>query len=333
MKIAGRNIGSNESTYIIAEIGSNHNQNMDQAKKLIDMAYEAGADAVKFQLFDTNSLYKPGDQLYDIFKDIELNPNWIPELRDYTHSNNLGFIASPFDFKSIDVLVENGIDALKWASSETVKLDLLKYAASKKLPLIISTGMCNIADIYEAVEICKSENNEDIVLLHVTSLYPTEAADVNLKAMETLSIVFDVLVGFSDHTLDNTASIVAVSKEAKVIEKHITLDKKMKGPDHFYAQEPSEFKEFVKNIRDAEKVMGSGFVEMHPEERKVGRRLGIYIKNTYKTGHIITNEDLIVDKPALGIDKRYIDTIVGSKLTSDVSKGEALLWEHIKINN
>ncbi|MCD4679459.1 MAG: N-acetylneuraminate synthase family protein [Bacteroidales bacterium] len=332
MKIAGKTIGIKKRVYIIAEIGSNHNQNIEQAKKLIDVASEAGSDAVKFQLFNTDSLYKPEDKLYKIFKKIELDPNWITILRDYAHSKDQGFIVSPFDNKSIDVLIENNVDALKWASSETVKLSLLKYAASKQKPMIISTGMCNLADIYEAVEICNAEKNYDVALLHCTSLYPTEANFVNIEAMETLSKSFRLLTGFSDHTLDNTASIIAVARGAKILEKHITLDKKMKGPDHFYAVDPKGFKTFVNSIRDAEKMLGSPKIEMHPKERKVARREGIYINKDLAKGSIINREDIEIRTPAKGIDKRYIDLVIDATLNTSILANESLQWKHIMLN-
>lgn len=330
MKIFKKEISLNHGVYIIAEVGSNHNQNIEQAKKLIDVAANAGSDAVKFQLYDTDSLYRPEHKLYSVFKETELNPSWIAILKDYAHSKKLGFIVSPFDYKSVDILVNNNVDALKWASSETVKLPLLKYAASKGKPIIISTGMCNLADIYEAVEVCYSEANIDIALLHCTSLYPTKSHEVNIRAMETLSKAFNLITGFSDHTLDDTASIIAIARGAKILEKHITLDKKLKGPDHFYALEPETFNMFVKKIREAEMMFGSHKVEMHYEERKVGRRDGIYVNKDLQKGCILKREDIVIKSPAKGIDKRYVEVVINSIINTNILANESLNWEHIR---
>ena len=331
MEIAGKRIGM-ENTYIISEIGSNHNQNIEQAKRLIRMSAEAGTDAVKFQLFDTDSLYKPSDKLYEIFKEIELNSDWLTELKNCAHDNGQAFVVSPFDYKSLNILVDLDIDAIKWASSETVKLAFLKKAASINKPLIISTGMCNLADVYEAMEVCLAENNSQVALLHCSSLYPTEPKHVNIRSMETLMNAFKFPVGFSDHTLDSTASIVAIAKGAKIIEKHITLDRNMKGPDHFYAIEPKELVRFVQAIRDVEKMFGSQKVEMLPEERKVARRDGIYASTTLKEGEIITDISIEVKRPALGIDKRFIDVVIGSKVQRDVQSGSEITWKDINSN-
>lgn len=331
MEIASKKIG-HENVYIIAEIGSNHDQNIEQAKQLILESAKAGTDAVKFQLFDTDELYKPEDKLYKIFKEIEMNPDWIQELKNFAHQNGQAFIVSPFDLKSLNILIDNDVDAIKWASSETVKLSFLKEAAGKLKPIIISTGMCNLADVYEAVEVCRAENNNNIALLHCNSIYPAEPEHVNMKSMETLFHAFQLPVGYSDHTLDSTASIVAAAKGAKIIEKHITLDKKMKGPDHFYAIEPEELTTFVKNIRNVEKMFGSTNVEMHPEERKVGRREGIYAKKDIKSGSVITNDCICLNRPALGIDKRYFEVVLGSKINRDVIAGCEISWKDIKNN-
>ncbi len=330
IKVGDRYIGENDPVFVIAEIGSNHNQDINIAKKLIDIAADAGADAAKFQLFDADELYKPGDDLYEVFKEMQLDTDWLMKLKTYTESKGLIFFASPFDEKSIHLLNEHGVLLYKWASSETTNLKNLRVAASYNKPIIISTGMCDLADIYEALEVCKATGNNDIVLLHTSSLYPTDPDDANLNTMKTLKKIFQVHVGFSDHTMSSTAAVVAVALGATVIEKHITLDKKMKGPDHFYASEPKEFKQYVQDIREAETSLGSETIEMHSKVRKIARRESIYAKTNIAKGEIIKVENLEVKKPALGIRPRYISAVIGMRAKKNIIKTKPITWESIE---
>ena len=329
IKVGDRYIGENDPVFIIAEIGSNHNQDINIAKKLIDVAADTGADAAKFQLFDADELYKPGDDLYEVFKEMQLDTNWLVELKTYTESKNLIFFASPFDEKSIHVLNEHGVLLYKWASSETTNLKNLRVAASYNKPIIISTGMCDLADIYEALEVCKATGNNDIVLLHTSSLYPTEPDDTNLNTMKTLKKIFQVHVGFSDHTMSSTAAVVAVAYGATVIEKHITLDKKMKGPDHFYATEPEKFKQYITDIRVAEASLGNGKIQMHSKVRKIARRESIYAKTNIEKGEIIEAKNIEIKKPALGIRPRYISVVIGAKAKKKIVKNKPITWDII----
>lgn len=330
IRVQNKYIGEDDPVFIIAEIGSNHNQDINIAKKLIDVAAEAGVDAVKFQLFSSDKLYKPGDELYQVFKDIELNPEWISELIDYSNSRSLIFFASPFDEESLEILKKYKVPLYKWASSEATNLKNLRLAASYNKPMIISTGMCDLADIYEALEVCKAAGNDNIVLLHTSSLYPTDPEDVNLNVMKRLNRVFHVHVGFSDHTMSSTFAVMAVAFGASVIEKHITLDKKMKGPDHFYASEPKEFKQYVQDIREAEAALGSENIEMHSKVRKIARRESIYAKTNIEKGEIIKAANLEVKKPALGISPRYINAVIGTRVKKIIVKNKPITWENIK---
>ena len=330
IKVGVRYIGENDPVFIIAEIGSNHNQDINIAKKLIDVAAETGADAVKFQLFNADELYKPGDDLYEVFKEIQLDTDWLVELKIYTENKGLIFFASPFDEKSIHLLNEHGVLIYKWASSETTNLKNLRVAASFNKPIIISTGMCDLADIYEALEVCKAVGNNDIVLLHTSSLYPTEPDDANLNTIKTLKKIFQVHVGFSDHTMSSTAAVVAVAYGATVIEKHITLDKKMKGPDHFYATEPEEFQQYITDIRVAEASLGNGKIQMHSKVRKIARRESIYAKTNIKKGEIIKKENIEIKKPALGIRPRYISAVIGTRAKKKIVKTKPITWDSIE---
>jgi len=329
IKIRNKYIGENDPVFIIAEIGSNHNQDFSLAKKLIDVSAKAGVDAVKFQLFSADKLYPKTDKLYQIFKNIELNIDWIGKLKTYANSRNLIFFASAFDDKSIEILNNNQIPLYKWASSETTNLYNLRKAASYGKPIIISTGMCDMADVYEALQVCYSVGNDNIVLLHCTSLYPTRADQVNINAMVSLINMFQVCAGLSDHTLSSTAAIAAVANGAKVIEKHITLDRKMKGPDHFYAIEPNELIKFVEAIRETEECMGSDKIEIHPDVVKIARREGIYAKSEINKGEVIKPEMLEVKRPALGVKSRYIRAIIGARAKRKISMNKPITWRDL----
>ena len=329
IKIGEKHIGEKNQVFVIAEIGSNHNQDINIAKKLIDVAADAGADAAKFQLFDADELYKPGDELYEVFKEMQMDTDWLAELKSYTENKGLIFFASPFDEKSIHLLNDYGVSLYKWASSETTNLKNLRIAASYNKPMIISTGMCDSADIYEALVVCKAVGNNDLVLLHTSSLYPTKPNDANLNTMKTLKNIFQVHVGFSDHTMSSTAAVVAVAFGAVVIEKHITLNKEMKGPDHFYASEPDEFKQYVQDIREAEASLGTKNIEMHSKVRKIARRESIYAKATIKKGEIITEENLVIKKPALGIRPRYLSAVIGAKVKKTILINKPITWENL----
>ena len=215
----------------------------------------------------------------------------------------------------------------KWASSETTNLKNLGIAALYNKPIIISTGMCDIADIYEALEVCKAASNDEIVLLHTSSLYPTELVDTNLNAMQTLKNIFQLHVGFSDHTINSTSAVVAVALGAKVIEKHITLDKKMKGPDHFYASEPGEFTQYVKDIRNAEASLGSANIEMNSKVRAIARRESIYAKTDIGKNEKIQQKNLEIKKPALGIRPRYLSAVIGTTAKKNIIKNNPITWD------
>ena len=329
VQIGDRWVGEDESTFVIAEIGSNHDGKLEQAKELIDIAAESGADAVKFQLYHTENLYTKKAPLFAVMKANELPKEWVGELVHYTKSKNIYFLASPFDEESIDFLDEGGIPAYKWASSETVNLPLLRYAAKKQKPMLISTGMCDLSDVDAAVEVVYSCGNQDIVLLHCVALYPPKPRQVNLRAMDTLRKAFHLPVGFSDHTMGIAVAITAVARGACVIEKHFTLSRKLKGPDHAYALEPRELKEMVSAIIEAEQSLGSPLKQMLPEEKEIGRRTSIFARVNIPEGTRITKEMVAIQRPGKGIKPRFLDLVIGSKATKPISKGEAITWDMI----
>ena len=327
LNIGETTVGGGSDPYVIAEVGSNFDKSLDKAKKLIDVAKEAGANAVKFQLFRADVLYPNRDGLYDIFKSIELDAEWVPVLDKHARDQGLHFMASAFDMVSIDVLEEVNAPAHKVASSETTNLGFLHKLASTGKPMIISTGMCDMVDVEEAVSACLGAGNNQIVLLQCGSMYPLPNKLANLRVIQSLAERFNCPVGFSDHTLDQTAAITAVGLGATVFEKHYTLDKKSAGPDHLYALEPDELKSYVAAIHEAHEALGSGDKQMLPEEKEQGRREGLYIGRNMVKGETITSADIVIKRPAIGLRARYASAVVGATLAKALDKGQPLSWD------
>ena len=328
--IDDRIIGQDRSPYIIAEAGSNFSQDLDIAKRLVEVAAQSGADAVKFQLFRADVLYPNRDGLYETFKSIELNPDWVAVLNEYARECGVTFFASAFDPRSVDVLADVGVAAYKIASSETANLPLLHYIAAKGSPLLISTGMCDMVDIHEAISVCIGSGNTDVALMQCGAMYPLPLEYVNLRTITTLGQVFDCPVGFSDHTLSYASAITAVGLGATIFEKHFTLDRTMEGPDHFYALEPDELKHYVKTIQEGYQSLGTPIKDMLHEERLHGRREGLYASRDLKSGEILTEEDLVTKRPAIGLRARYRSVACGAELVASVGTDEPILWEHLK---
>ncbi len=328
-RVGDKTVGAGASPYVIAEIGSNFDQSLDTAKRLIDECADAGADAVKFQLFRAELMYPKGTTLYDIFKSIELSPDWLPELSAHADGCGVHFLASPFDPQSVDCLSDIGVPAMKIASSETTKLGLVEYIAAKNVPIFLSTGMCDLIDVIEAVKACQRAHNHDVALLQCGARYPLPVAQANLRVMEKFRDMFDAPVGFSDHTEGQVAALAAVALGANVIERHVTLDRKSDGPDHFFAMETRELKEFVKNLHDAFAARGSSEKEMLQEEKEVGRREGLYAVRKLEKGAVITADDITKRRPATGIRARYFDAVIGAKVINGIEEDQPIIWSDI----
>jgi len=340
VKIGNKTVGDGYSTYIIAEIGANHNCNMKIAKELIDKAADAHVDSVKFQTYKAEELYskktpqfsKDDMKPFDLIKSVELPRKWHKELFEYAVEKNLHFISSPFDFEAVDLLNKIGVPAFKIASFEITDLELLKYTAEKKKPIILSTGMADFEEISEALETIRSTGNDDIILLHCNSMYPAPTEIVNLNAIQTMSQEFKIPVGFSDHTLGIHIPVAAVAKGAKLIEKHFTLDRAMSGPDHSFAIEPHDLKQMVQNIRDIEKALGNGKKVLSKAEKEMyekGRRSLIASQDIPK-GTKITREMIIIKRPGYGIKPKFLNDIIGKTTKRDIEEDQWITWEDIK---
>lgn len=329
-EVAGRKIGPVHPCYVIAEAGSNHNQSLDTALRLIDVAAKAGCDAVKFQMFDTSELYRPDHELYANFKSVELSPDWLDPLKKHANGCGLTFFASVFDRRSVDRMAAVNVPAFKIASAEATKLGLVAYIAALGKPLFISTGMCDLVDVLEVTACCERNENHNVGLMQCIALYPAEPKDVNLAAMDTLRNVVSCPVGFSDHTLGATISVAAVARGARIIEKHFTLDRSSKGPDHFYALEPNELSEMVRQIRDVDASIGDGIKAMHAAERRVGRRFGLYAARDIRAGDKIALDAIAVRQPAVGISARHRDQVMELVARQSISAGLPIRWEDLK---
>lgn len=330
--IDGRLVGAGASPYVIAEAGSNFNQSKDIARRLIDAAKAAGADAVKFQLFRADVLYPDGGEIYDVFKSVQLDSGWLPDLKAHATEQGLHFSASAFDQESIKSLVELGVPFLKVGSSETTNLDLVARTAAVGKPLFLSTGICGLGEISDAVEVCLGLGLADVSLMQCQSVYPLENADVNLAAIDTLRSAFGGPVGFSDHSLGIIAPIAAAARGAHSIEKHFTLDRSMEGPDHFYALEPDELKAMIDGIRAAHEAIGDGEKRILQAERDQGRRNGLWVAISASKDDVVTAELLEVKRPAVGIKARHRAAVIGARLKRNVSAGEPLTWDDLSFS-
>lgn len=323
-------------TYIIAEAGVNHNGDINLAYKLIDAAKEVGVDCIKFQTFKTENLVtktakkaeyqventKNNDSQFAMLKKLELSYDDFKSLKEYCDKIDIEFMSTPFDNDSVNLLEKLNMKTYKISSGDITNKPFLEYVASKNKPIILSTGMCTMDEVQEAVSWIEKAGNKQITLLHCTSNYPTPYSDVNMNAMITLDKAFPYPTGYSDHTKGIIIPIMAVSMGATVIEKHFTLDKNMEGPDHKASLDVNELREMVKAIRDIESAKGSG--EKQPAEselstREVARK-SIVAAREIKKGHVITREDICLKRPGDGILPKEIDKIIGKTAVTNISE-------------
>lgn len=343
IKIGDKFIGENSPSFIIAEIGSNHNNDWDMALRHIDAAVESGADAVKFQSFKASKHVskklklprqkKDEKTIYELLKTLEINRHWHKPLFDYCNKKNIVFFSSPCDYEAVDELDEIGVLLHKIASFDITDLELVKYIAGKSRPIIVSTGMAHWKDIERVVNASESVNNDQIILLQCTSLYPAPVSLSNLKSMSEMRKRFGKIIGYSDHTIGDNIPCAAVAMGAKVIEKHFTLDRGLDGPDHHFAMEPNELKEMVKKIREIELAIGDGH-KLGPrkdeiENSKNGRRT-IHAAVDIQKGEEIRKEMLTIKRPGLGIEPYKIDHIINKRAKRFIEKDEWITWEMIQ---
>lgn len=332
-------------TLIIAEAGVNHNGSIELAKKLIEVAAEAGADYVKFQTFKAEKVIsrsakkaayqientgKEAESQLDMVKKLELNKHDHKVLIEHCRKTGIKFLSTAFDHESIDLLDKLGVDFYKIPSGEITNFPYLKKVASKGKPIVLSTGMAWLGEVEAALAILLDGGiqRKDITILHCNTEYPTPMEDVNLKAMNTLAQAFKVKIGYSDHTLGIEVPIAAVARGAVCIEKHFTLDRNMEGPDHKTSLEPDELKTMIRSIRNIENALGDGIKKPSNSEKKNINvvRKSIHLSRTLKKGAKIRKEDLITLRPGGGISPMLFDSVIGKMANKDLQKGYQLTF-------
>ncbi|EDM23164.1 N-acetylneuraminate synthase [Caminibacter mediatlanticus] len=329
-------------TFIIAEAGVNHNGSIELAKKLIDVASEAGADAIKFQTFKAKNLVSKiakkakyqventgsDESQYEMLKKLELGFDEFKELKTYCDKKGIMFLSTPFDDESIEFLDNLGLKIFKIPSGEITNLPYLRKIGKLRKKVILSTGMADLGEIEDALDVLISVGikKKNITVLHANTEYPTPIEDVNLKAMKTIECAFGVDVGYSDHTLGIEVPIAAVAMGAKVIEKHFTLSRDLEGPDHKASLEPDELKEMIKSIRNIEKALGNGIKKPSKSEIKNIKiaRKSIVAKRDIKKGEVFSEENLTVKRPGNGISPMRWDEIIGQIALKDYNKDDLI---------
>jgi N,N'-diacetyllegionaminate synthase len=332
IEIDGKKIGPSEKTYFIAEAGLNHNGDIQIAKKLIENAKNAGADAIKFQTYKTEEFLSNSSEYFKFFKNVELTYDDFKELNDFSKKIGITFFSAPFDIESANFLDKIDVPCFKIASGEITNIPLLKHIAKMGKPMIISTGLCNMKEVEDAVNTCIEEGNSQLALFHCVANYPTQPEEVNLTAMETMREKFNIPIGFSDNGESTLVDLAAVSLGANLIEKHYTLKKDMEGPDHFFSIEPSRMKKLIEEIRVIEKMRGNGKKMPQPSEvsNRPAIRKSIMASKLIQKNTILSKEVLSIKRPGDGIEPKYLGEILGKKVNKEILQDESLKWENIE---
>jgi sialic acid synthase SpsE len=341
--VGAKLVGDGEPCYVIAEAGSNHNRDLDMARRLVDVAVEAGADAVKFQTFSGRTLYSSRAPRFDylegvsdkppaeLLEDLALPREWQPLLAEHAREQGVEFLSSPFDREAVDELDRLDVAAFKVASFELVDLPLIRYMGERGRPMILSTGMATMGEIEEALDAARAGGAEEFCVLQCASLYPAPPLSMNLRSIGTLKAAFGIPAGLSDHTLGIHVAPAAVALGANVVEKHFTLDRTLPGPDHSFAVEPGELASLVRNIRDVEEAMGDGLkrgpTEAEAKEMYAKARRSVVAACRIPAGTPIAREMLTVKRPGFGVKPKFIDALVGRTAPADIEEDEVITWE------
>ena len=336
IQIQQKTIGAGSPCFVIAEIGVNHNGCFDTAIKMIEEAAASQVDAVKFQTFKASELVtatadkadyqtqatKTTESQQEMLTKLEFSAEQFAKLKEHSEKCGLIFLSTPFDYSSVDILDDLGIAAYKVPSGEVPNTPFLSYIAKKEKPIILSTGMSTLAEVEEAFRSVTSVGNNDLVILHCVSCYPTDPSDANLRAMQTIKTAFNTIVGFSDHTLGLEISFAAVALGASVLEKHFTLSREMEGPDHAASLEPGELRELIKGIRNIEAALGDGVkvpVEAEKNTADVARK-SIVAMCDITEGTVITDSLLSIKRPGTGLSPKMLEQVIGRTANCDIQK-------------
>ncbi|WP_298916284.1 N-acetylneuraminate synthase [uncultured Algimonas sp.] len=320
--------------FVIGEIGVNHNGSLDLAHQLIDIAVEAGADAVKFQTFTAEALvtrtvrkanYQSRNHQIDesqlsMLKRLELSEADLRACKNHCDAKDIVFLSTPFDEAAADLLESVGVQGYKVSSGDLTNLPLLSHMAAKGLPMIISTGMATMAEVEDAVRAVEAAGDPSLAILHCVSDYPAAPEEANLAAIDTISTAFGKPTGWSDHTLGDAVCLAAVARGARIIEKHYTLDTAMEGPDHKASLDPDEFRDLLRKIRIVQTSIGDGVKRPQPSETETAQvaRRSIVVARDIKAGETIARTDLVMKRPGTGLAPKHLDWVVGRTARSDL---------------
>ena len=345
IKINDRKISVDNSPYVIAEMSANHNGDIDNAYKIIDMAKASGADAVKLQTYRPDTITMDmstpefmiegglwdGQSLYELYKGACMPWEWHQPLFDYAKKVGITIFSSPFDNTAVDLLEDLNTPAYKIASFEAVDLPLIKYVAQTGKPMIISTGMANSEEIQEAIEAARDGGCEELAILHCVSGYPAPAGDYNLRTLVDMQKKFGLVTGLSDHTIDNTTAITSVALGASIIEKHVTLDRNGGGPDDSFSLEAKELEQLCVGSKTAWEALGKiDYGRKSSEQANVKFRRSLYFVKNIRAGDIITDNHVKSIRPGYGLSPKYKDLVIGKVVNQNIKRGDALKWEYIE---
>ncbi|MBD3265825.1 N-acetylneuraminate synthase [bacterium] len=320
IKIGERQIGANRPCYIIAEAGLNHNGDPDLAKELIRQAAACGADAVKFQTYTPEELFPPDHPDYAKFQQCVFSREVYASLQETARAHHITLLSTPFDEASADLLESLQLPAFKIGSGELTHLAFLAYVAGKGKPMIVSTGMATLEQILAAVDTLRNAGNTELALLHCVSAYPCPAEQAHVCMVKRLGDVFSFPIGYSDHTMTDTAAIAAVALGACIIEKHFTLSHDLPGWDHFFSYDPTQFSRFVEVIHETGQIVGDKEKKVWGAEQPIERiaRRALYTRNELKAGHILTKDDIVIRRPMGPIPAEQLDRVIGRTLDNDL---------------
>ncbi|MDD5339651.1 MAG: pseudaminic acid synthase [Candidatus ainarchaeum sp.] len=339
VSIGGRKVGGDAPCLIVAEISCNHLQKKEYALRLIDEAKKAGADAVKFQTYTPDTITMKSDNeyfrikgtlwagktLYDLYQEAYTPWDWFPELKKRAEKQGLVFFSSPFDESAVDFLEKLGVPAYKIASFEINHIPLLKYVAAKKKPVIISSGVATLEDLELAVKTIRGQGNDEIIILKCTSAYPAPPNEMNLRTIPDIAERFGVVAGLSDHSTGIAAPAAAVALGAKLIEKHITLDRKLGGPDAEFSLEPAEFAAMVTAVRETEQALGKVTYEAGKKTKEhLFAMRSIFVTEDIPKGEALTRNNVRVIRPGYGLHPKHYEEVLGRKAKKALKKGTPL---------
>lgn len=345
IQIGKRLVGNGHPSYIIAEIGANFDGSLEKAKELCLAAKEAGADCAKFQSFISEKIVSGlgfarmqlkgvhgtwGRPVNEVFKDAEFPREWHAEVMEYCKKIGIDFSSSPYDFEAVDLCDQLNVPFIKIGSGEITWLEMIKYIAEKNRPVILATGDATLSEIDDAIRTIESTGNKNLILLQCITNYPSMIESANINVLKTYQSAFDILTGYSDHSAGDVVILGSIALGGCVVEKHFTLNKADKGPDHPHSMDVSEMKSMIQHIRQLELAMGSTrkFVVEEEAETVIVQRRGLYAGKDIKKGTVITADDIVALRPALGILPKYKDQVIGKIANVDIPANEPIFWNN-----